>query len=515
MPIRFDSGTDNKNAKRGEGKNKWGILALLSLVIFFLFRRPKFTIPILIIVGLVYYFFFLGGNKNLMALGTGKFGMGCGFDQTKYDNIKVYEPLASSSNKNKIPASFSLYNYAPKRKDQGAQGSCVGWATAYAARTVLEAYATGKDPNSIAFSPSFLYNQVAKPGCNGAYTSDALEIMATKGSLPWAKFDYDENSCSKKPNANQLSEAKQYKIIGYNRLSKTGNDYDVSLEALKQNIAQGAPVILAMKVPESFNDLDKELWEPTKKDYKYIEFLGGHAMCAIGYDDFKFGGAVQIMNSWGRNWGSDGVFWMRYTDFEKFIREAYCLFPLPKKTEVEFDVSFGLVHAASNAEIPLNQYRANLFRTRSPLKKNDKFKIEVQNNVPCYIYVFGQETDGSSFVLFPYKDTKKSKSKYSAYCGITGARHFPSGVESLKTDEVGSQDFMAVVVSKDELDYKELNERINRIPGKDYLSRLNKAMGAMQISNPKFKLKASSVAFQGKTSGNQKAVAVVIAIDKK
>jgi hypothetical protein len=40
-------------------------------------------------------------------------------------------------------------------------------------------------------------------------------------------------------------------------------------------------------------------------------------------------------------------------------------------------------------------------------------------------------------------------------------------------------------------------------------------MGAMQISNPKFKLKASSVAFQGKTSGKQKAVAVVIAIDKK
>jgi len=40
-------------------------------------------------------------------------------------------------------------------------------------------------------------------------------------------------------------------------------------------------------------------------------------------------------------------------------------------------------------------------------------------------------------------------------------------------------------------------------------------MGALQISNPNFKLKASSVGFQGKTKGTQKAVGVVIAIDKK
>jgi hypothetical protein len=188
---------------------------------------------------------------------------------------------------------------------------------------------------------------------------------------------------------------------------------------------------------------------------------------------------------------------------------------MPKKTDVEFDVSFGLVYAENNAEIPLNQSRGNLFRTRNPIKKGDRFKIEVHNNVECFIYVFGQETDGSSYILFPYIEKGKRKSQYSPFCGIVGARHFPSGKAALRADKLGTQDFMAVVVSKDELNYEELNERINRTPGKDYLTKLNKAMGALQISNPNFKLKASSVGFQGKTKGTQKAVGVVIAIDKK
>ena len=38
-------------------------------------------------------------------------------------------------------------------------------------------------------------------------------------------------------------------------------------------------------------------------------------MCVIGYDDYFEGGAFQVMNSWGKEWGEDGLFWMRYNDF--------------------------------------------------------------------------------------------------------------------------------------------------------------------------------------------------------
>ena len=71
-------------------------------------------------------------------------------------------------------ASVSLREYAPERLNQGRQGSCVGWSSAYAARTILHSRATGQDPNSVTFSPSYLYNQIALSGCQGAYINEAM-----------------------------------------------------------------------------------------------------------------------------------------------------------------------------------------------------------------------------------------------------------------------------------------------------------------------------------------------------
>ncbi len=342
--------------------------------------------------------------------------------------------------------------------------------------------------------------------------------MKNDGIVYFSKFPYNENSCSKKPTYDLIEEAKKYRIEGYYRISKGGNNYDVDIDAMKQNISSGAPVIIAMKIPESFYYVNTDLWTPESRDYKGIDKMSGHAMCVIGYDDNKFGGAVQVMNSWGRNWGNDGIFWMKYTDFSKFVREAYGLFPHSKSKNSsgdEFDVSFGLVHANNNAVIPVKQVKENLFKTLYPLKIGDRFKIEVLNNIDCYVYVFGQESDGSSYILFPYLEERQSVSKFSPYCGITGARHFPRGNSALIADNIGNKEHMAVVVSKKELDYVDLNEKINRFPGGDYLSKLNKAMGAMQITNPRFRLNASSVAFNGKSIGIQKAVVVVLEIDKK
>lgn len=524
MPIRFDTGggggSNNSGGGSSGGGNNKGAIALLMLVLFFVFRKPKIAIPLLIVGAVVYFMFFSDGNfGGATTNGNNEHGIGCNIDEEKYDKTMVYEPLASNSSKNSIPTAASLLKYAPTRKNQGQQGSCVGWASAYAARSILEAATTGKDPNAVAFSPSFLYNQIALARCEGSYTSEALEKMKRDGLVYLSKFPYDENSCSKKPGGDLLDEAKNFRIRGYNRLSKGGRNYDVDLDALKQNIAQGAPVVIAMKVPESFYAVSGDLWTPKSSERNgNLDRLGGHAMCAIGYDNNKFGGAIQVMNSWGRNWGNDGVFWIKYDDFSRFVREAYGLFPHAKTkaaSDEEFEVAFGLVNADNGKNIPVTQVRNNLFKTKTPISKGQRFKIEVSNSIECYVYVFGQETDGSSYVLFPYLEEGQTVSKYSPFCGIVGTRHFPSGVAALKADDIGSQDFMAVVVSKEELDYRSLNDKINRSPGGNYLAKLNKALGTQQISKPSFKLNASSVAFQGKAAGGQNVVGVVLEIDKK
>jgi C1A family cysteine protease len=37
-----------------------------------------------------------------------------------------------------------------------------------------------------------------------------------------------------------------------------------------------------------------------------------------------------IMNSWGAEWGVNGFAWVRYRDFNYYVREAYGLDPMQK-----------------------------------------------------------------------------------------------------------------------------------------------------------------------------------------
>ncbi len=98
---------------------------------------------------------------------------------------------------------------------------------------------------------------------------------------------------------------------------------------LKEHLAKDAPVVIGMMVGGSFMQgmMGKQMWAPTDEDRTQAGF-GGHAMCVIGYDDRKQ--AFQIMNSWGPEWGENGIGWVRYADFKEFVREAYGVDPMPK-----------------------------------------------------------------------------------------------------------------------------------------------------------------------------------------
>lgn len=519
MPIRMEKDDPQPRSGGGGGQRPGGggsnaLLKFLPLILMFLFRRPKLLIPILL-AGAVWYFF-LGGSEMLSGGGayeeddTSAFSLGATLDEEVYDRAKVFEPVSYGfGGQAGLPPGASLEQYAPQRRHQGRQGSCVGWASAYAARTILEAETTGQSPDRVAFSPAYLYNQIALTGCQGAYMLDAMKAMQQFGGLPFSQFRYDDRACDNEPSSSQKQMGAQFRIQGFDRLTLGASQYKPDITAIKQHLAQGYPVVIGMMVGSSFMNqmMGRKMWQPSQRDYGMPGY-SGHAMCVVGYDDNLQGGAFRIMNSWGEDWGDRGFAWVKYRDFEHFTKEAYGVYPMAaSQDKSRMAVEFGLADVNTKNTIGLFKKDDNMsFRTIKPIRKGDKFKVLVANSIECYIYVFGQETDGSSYVLFPYTE------KHSAYCGITGTRVFPRDY-SMAADEVGNKDFIAIVVSKEEIGFQQFNSRINASRAGDYAGKLRDALGSQRVTDIQFQA-GKTVAFEANTE-TKSMVGMVIEIDKQ
>jgi hypothetical protein len=498
-------------------------LLLLLLGIF----RGRGLIFVLVILGAGYFFFGRGGcNGASLHQEANKLFTGGFLDPKQFEKANIYESLSDDSTKNPLPESSNLQKFAPAVGDQGHQGSCVAWSSAYGARTIAEAVRTGEDPNGLKFSPSFLYNQIGLENCDGSYIEKAMEFMTNTGAVAYDRFPYSDQDCSRQPDQQLLAEARQFRMRGFNRLTPGDRNNAIDLRAIKENLSQGAPVVIGMMVGGSYMQsmTGQDVWTPTDEDRSMMGF-GGHAQCVVGYDDKKYGGAFLIMNSWGPSWGNNGFAWVRYRDFRYFVREAYGLEPMTKigaAAAAPFACEIGLVQIVYDGNrtvpgdyIPLRKTERNIFETSNPVRKGARFKMEVKNSTECYIYVFGKETDGSSYTLFPYpREDDPTKTKYSPFCGIAGYRLFPKN-KSMSPDSIGVKDEMAVVVSKEPLDWYALNKQISQAPRQEFAARLNAALGDKLIRNIRFQTSAKGNMQFTVDGDNKNVVAAIVEIDKQ
>lgn len=535
MPIRMtddpqDQQDNSGDSGGGGGRSNFpgggggGLISLIPLLLG-LFRGKG--IIFLLVIGVGAYFLLGRGGCNVGSLGdiAQKLATGGMLDPRQFEKASIYEPLADDDNKNPLPESANLQKFAPAVGNQGQQGSCVAWSSAYGARTILESTRTNEPGDNLRFSPSFLYNQIGLDGCQGSYIIRAMEYMTDRGAIEYDKFPYTDQNCSRQPDQSLIQEAAKYKMRGFNRLSQGDRTDAIDIRAIRENLAQGAPVVIGMMVGQSFMQsmAGKDVWEPEAGDRQMMGF-GGHAMCVVGYDDRKYGGAFLLMNSWGPEWGTNGFAWVRYGDFRYYVREAYGLEPMAKTgaaANQPFECEIGLVTVQQEGTkmvpkgyVPLRLTNNNVFESTAPLRPGSKFKIEVKNSTECYIYVFGKETDGTSYTLFPYpsKDDPK-KTKYAPFCGITGYRLFPKD-KSMTPDSVGTRDVMAVVVSKEPLDWFALNQQISSNPASDYAGRLNAALSGRLVRNVRFDNTGKGTMHFNAGGDENKVVATIVEITK-
>ncbi len=232
-------------------------------------------------------------------------------DDAAYKSI----PLAATPLLGDLPKSVDLSPRFPVPGNQGAQASCVGWATAYAFKTYQE-YQEHKWSISVPghqFSPAYIYNQINQSlDCKGGTTFvDALNLLRREGVSALDQFPYSDRSCDAQPDALTKQQARAFAIADWRRVN-VQDDTEV-----KTNIASGFPVLIGMIVDEGFANLQSGRTYTAQVGRS----LGGHAMVVVGYNDDR--SAFKVINSWGTDWGDDGFGWISYSAFRQTVREGY------------------------------------------------------------------------------------------------------------------------------------------------------------------------------------------------
>ena len=215
------------------------------------------------------------------------------------------------------------YDYLPPVGSQGQQNSCVGWAVGY----YFKSYQENKENNrtsdvekgeaSNICSPAYIYNMNHVKNDGGSYFSDSFGVLMNFGCATLADMPYSDQDYSTWPDENDFNNA-----IPNRTTTQSGGDYnwlkmdsDTALNQVKQRLLNGDIAIIGINAYTYFYDLENYNNIYTKAD-KTGDYLGGHSLAIVGYDDTKVTndgtGAYRLVNSWGTNWGDSGFCWMSY-----------------------------------------------------------------------------------------------------------------------------------------------------------------------------------------------------------
>ncbi len=202
-----------------------------------------------------------------------------------------------------LPPKVDLTADCSPVENQGQLGSC----TANALVGNLEFLQLKADHALTDLSRLFIYyNERAMEGTvaedSGAAIRDGVKSLVKLGVCSEKSWPYKIAKFTQKPPQSCYKQAADHQVTSYHRI--------LSLEEMRQCLAEGYPFVFGFTVYTAFESdavaksgkLD--LPKPGEKA------LGGHAVCAVGYDDATE--RMLVRNSWGADWGKKGYFTMPY-----------------------------------------------------------------------------------------------------------------------------------------------------------------------------------------------------------
>ena len=422
----------------------------------------------------------------------------------------------------------SLKAFVPQIKNQGGYGTCVGWSSAYYGRTILNARLENlKDQTEItknAFSPVFTYlhsNVDNDYNCQGgAYINKAMRTMVEMGT-PYFK-DYNV-MCDTDIPESLIKLASENKIKDFTRLFGKNDSDALKVESVKRSLINGNPVVMGFIVENSLYTA-KNVFEPDNAGAS-----GGHAMCIVGYDDTKYGGAFEVVNSWGKTWGNDGFIWVRYSDFPNYAKYAFEMIPAKKaqKKIIEKSILSGelSLKLANGSTMEVKKQSGNYkkavlgwqdvvveeaqqsigdYATLDTYPDQTRYRMYAKVNKPAYVYVVGADSNGKSGVLFPHKEGISPYINYeNTSVVVPGERYWfrlNSDVES---------DYSIVIFSEEKIDIEAARLEMDKMKDGPLLDKLYIIFKDKLIAKEAVKLNEEKMGFTAEYTKGSMALMIL------
>ncbi|MFP3042887.1 C1 family peptidase [Treponema primitia] len=415
-----------------------------------------------------------------------------------------------------IPGVVSLKSYAPLPGHQGKYGTCVGWSSAYAARTILESLALSRTDRrrttDEVFSPVFLYKSASgdPSGERGMVISYALDFMQKQGVVK--QLDREQSLDFMELSLAMYSGSRRHPIAGYTALyrSYAGTSGDTVADRVKmvrKSLAERKPVIIGMNCPPSFFKA-KEAWQPAESpDQSY----GGHAMCVVGYDDTLYGGAFEVQNSWGETWGNGGYIWIPYEVFGRFAYEAYEIIENLSSYQTAEYAGAVTIELRGNAQGMPVRFRDGCYRTVSSYPSGTQFRYLLGNTKPAYVYAFAaDEATVNTTQIFPPEGSNISPVLDYGENLVA----FPEEFSWIQMDNTAGSDYLVVLYAKQELDLAAIRRRFAGTKG-NFPDRVAQAVGPDFIPPQQANYEIAAMKFSASSTNLKAVFGLLLAIDHR
>lgn len=203
----------------------------------------------------------------------------------------------------KVPPKVDLRALLPPVQNQGDLGAC----TAHATVAMLEHNQIEIGQPLTPLSRLFAYYNAraienSADSDSGAMLRDVISCLASQGVCPETDWPYDPAQFAVRPPDVCYTDATNAKISVYARLN--------TLDDMLVCLASGHPFVFGFTVYESFESDDVATTGVVNLPGSSERVLGGHAVCAVGYD--QAAARLIVRNSWGDTWGQAGYFTMPF-----------------------------------------------------------------------------------------------------------------------------------------------------------------------------------------------------------